>query len=100
VGPYDKRLPGPRSSLTWFHVEHPLGALPTADQAPEQVGCVAKALVAAPLAAAEPGWDAAAAELATLPEAALLGLAQRYVGSTAAGGSWLGGGQLGSWLGG
>jgi hypothetical protein len=41
-----------------------------------------------------------AAELATLPEAALLGLAQRYVGSTAAGGSWLGGGQLGSWLGG
>ena len=45
VGPYDRRLPTPSSSLTWFYVEHPAGRVPEAGQNPAELGCLPKQLV-------------------------------------------------------
>jgi hypothetical protein len=44
VGPYDRRVAGQQSSLTWFYVDHSPGAVPAEGQPPAEVGCVAKTL--------------------------------------------------------
>jgi proteasome lid subunit RPN8/RPN11 len=49
VGPYDRRLPSNRSELTWFYVDQPADKAPPEDRAPEEAGCVAKAMVVSAL---------------------------------------------------
>lgn len=82
MGPYNRSSAGPASSITWFNVEHPQGALPAEGQRPDAVGCVAKALQALRLA---DGSGAAAQEIAAMPAAALLELGRRYAGTRDAG---------------
>jgi hypothetical protein len=80
VGPYDKRVPTPRSSLTWFYVDHPAGRLPQEGQRPEDVGCVGKSLQTLQLA--DDGAGSAQAAIAGMPAAGgvMQQLAQQYVG--------------------
>ena len=80
MGPYDRRLPTPRSSLTWFYVDHPAGRLPEEGQRPEDVGCVGKSLQTLQLA--EDGAGSAQAAIAAMPAAAgvMQQLVQQYAG--------------------
>lgn len=80
MGPYDKRVPTPRSSLTWFYVDHPAGRLPEEGQRPEDVGCVGKSLQTLQLA--DDGAGSAQAAIAGMPAAGgvMQQLAQQYVG--------------------
>lgn len=75
VGPYDKRLGGAQSSVTWFYVEHPPGRLPAEGQPPEAVGCVGKALQTLQLV---DDGGRAVAEIAAWPVCGLQQLVLRY----------------------
>lgn len=83
MGPYDKRQASVASSITWFHVDHPPGALPGEGQRPEAVGCVAKALQMLQLS--DGGGAGTQAEIATMPSSVLQQLAQRYASKPNAG---------------
>lgn len=76
VGPYDKRLNSPCSSITWFYVDHQPGTLPSAGQRPEDVGCVAKALQTVQLP--DNGSCNVQAEIMAMPAGRMLELTQRY----------------------
>lgn len=87
VGPYDKRVAGQRSSLSWFFVDHPPGTIPDAGQRPEAAGCSAKALQTVQLV--DGGGDMQAGDVAALlggPLHSIEGLAQRYVAKRDGGG--------------
>lgn len=44
VAPYDDQLPGNASQVTWFHVAHESGRIPSPDEDPLQAGCRPMAL--------------------------------------------------------
>lgn len=44
MSPYDHRVGGSMSSISWFYVDHVVGKVPTEGQRPDEVGCVAKEL--------------------------------------------------------
>lgn len=77
MGPYDRRLGSPQSSITWFYVDHAPGRLPAEGQRPDDVGCVAKALQTLQLVQ---DGGRAVAEIAAMPTCGLLQLARRYAG--------------------
>ncbi len=81
MGPYDKGLPSPQSSITWFYVDHPPGKLPSKGQRADDAGCVAKALQTLQLAA---GSSNCQAEIAIMP-VHLQQLIQRYANKQDAG---------------